>query len=111
MSILGDKIRDKIQPEYDLDSTWDADEQISVDEAYSSGMRRAATIADGYMVTFGWTPVTRRHPKTDTNWYMVRDTPDGLPYAATCCQGTWVDAGGDQYKECRPTEYYRLPKE
>lgn len=68
----------------------------------------------------GWLPIDKAPSGTEydfgfSDWYMVRDTPDQVPYPAYFVEfegeRVWSDAGGDRYKIVTPTEFYKIPKE
>ena len=104
---ISELITADIREDYGLNA-WDDDglPAISPDEAYSAGMRNAVRIAKKYEAKFGWQPAA----KAGKAWHMVRDTVDGVPYPAHYYgRGAWADAGGDQYSDVTPLEYYKIP--
>lgn len=55
----------------------------------------------------GWRPVAEARP--DDRWHLVKGPDDDLPYPAMLTDDGWIDAGGDQYRYVKPTEYYVIP--
>ena len=55
----------------------------------------------------GWRPVAEA--RQDGRWKLVKGPYDEVPCPAMLTDDGWIDAGGDQYRYVKPTEYYVIP--